>query len=768
MNAGVARFVLGLFVGVVCGGALGYWLFADSSSAARPRLQPESSRAVRAAEAPGGGELAAPVVSASEREAAPTDVTHRVDETAVREFAATHRAPAAAAPTGDGAITGRTVDADGAPVPGVLVVFDRIVFRGSRYDERGAAGPARDDLQEVLRDAAEEFARKQSSRARAVTGADGTFRIEGLPAGNWTANAYLEGHDAEVRDRRWGRVETGDEVEFVVRPLIDVPVDVRMPDGSRPAEADVAAAGEDSAQVRWTPDAAFIRLVPGTYRFTAGVGGDRLTPAPFTSEEVEVVLELGVTPETVVLPLSGTLGIRGEVHGSGDGLSPGIATVLMKRVDADATPEAVRFVQTDNRKAVHVGRGYEFLDIEAGRYAVGVSQNFSNEAEGVRIVDVVDRIVELDLALDPVDLSRSVRVHVFAPDGSRPDRASPTVEADGLERAFSFQLESRRFDDGSYAVDMSEEMEKAYFEEPGDAEFRLIVRHREYGRVEAALTPGQLEATVRFREPASVLVDVAGAAASGKLERLSVRLRPASAGDGSRSRFSETRAAVSPEGRATFEHLQPGAYVVELSVGEPGRFSANTLDEQDVTVESGTVTVDLAMPPLHTLEVAWPDGKPGSRMRLSATDDLGDLWNTRSTTLGDDGVARFEELPPGTYRLTATVAGETREMSIDVPATGVRFEPMVFDALRVSIDDAGGDLARAGLRDGDLVIGRDGAEFTGDAPRDLLSEVTTSNTAEVRLLVLRGSQRLEVTLRGADFGLRDDLGGRFDTAMRAR
>lgn len=768
MNAGIARFVLGLFVGVVCGGALGFLAAGDPRPNDRAGLSPEDSRSVRAADTSHDDDLVAPVVNASTREAAPTDGALRVDESLVREVAATHRAPAIAASTGDGALTGRAVDTDGAPVAGVLIVFDRIVFRGSTYDERGAAGPARDDLEEALRDAAESFARKQASRVRAVTGADGTFRVEGLPAANWTANAYLAGHDVDVAGAQRGRVETGDEVEVVVRPLIDVPIDVRMPDGSQPAEADIAALGEDSAQVRWTPDAAFLRVVPGKYRITAGAGGDRITAAPWSSEEVVAEFVLGTAPETIVLQLSGTLGIRGDVEDAGDGLSRSIVTVLVKPVGADATPDTVRFVQTDNRQMVHAGRGYQFLDLDPGRYAVGVSRKLNNEAEGVQIVDVVDRIVELDLALDPVDLSRSLRVHVYGPDGSPLDRATPTIESDGLERAFHFQIDSQRFDDGSYAVEMSEEMEKAYFEEPGDAEFRLIVRHRDYGRIEAALVPGQVEATVRFREPGSIVVDVAGAAASGNLERLSVRLRPASAGDGSMSRLSETRAAVSSEGRATFEHLQPGTYIVELSVGEPGRFSANTLDEQEVTVESGVVTVDLALPPLHTLEVAWPDGKPGSRMRLSATDDLGDPWNTRSTTLGDDGVARFEEVPPGTYRLTATVAGETREMSIDVPATGVRFEPMVFDALRVSIDDAGGDLARAGLRDGDLVIGRDGAEFDGDAPRNLLNEVTTSKSAEVRLLVLRGSQRLEVVLRGADFGLRDGLGGRFDTAVRSR
>ena len=85
----------------------------------------------------------------------------------------------------------------------------------------------------------------------------------------------------------------------------------------------------------------------------------------------------------------------------------------------------------------------------------------------------------------------------------------------------------------------------------------------------------------------------------------------------------------------------------------------------------------------------------------------------------------------GASAMRLTVAGDSE----------VRFEEALLDALRVSIRDSSGALARAGLRDGDLIVMIDGKEIESHARASvLLAAAPGAGTTPV--VVLRAGARL--------------------------
>ncbi|MFQ5845640.1 MAG: hypothetical protein ACE5JG_11700, partial [Planctomycetota bacterium] len=108
------------------------------------------------------------------------------------------------------------------------------------------------------------------------------------------------------------------------------------------------------------------------------------------------------------------------------------------------------------------------------------------------------------------------------------------------------------------------------------------------------------------------------------------------------------------------------------------------------------------------------------------------------------------------------------EMKVDVPAGGVViFAPKQQNALRVTITDRDGLLARSGLVDGDLVIGADGKEW--ETVADIHAALAGARVrGEMRCLVLRGGRQLEITLdvkKLSETGDQDH-GGRLDPTSR--
>lgn len=86
------------------------------------------------------------------------------------------------------------------------------------------------------------------------------------------------------------------------------------------------------------------------------------------------------------------------------------------------------------------------------------------------------------------------------------------------------------------------------------------------------------------------------------------------------------------------------------------------------------------------------------------------------------------------------------------------------NALRVIVTDANGVLARAGFRDGDVIIGVGGVLFENEQhAMSLLMRLETEGSIECD--VQRGAERLTVRL-GADAMDPEHAGGRVEPCMR--
>ncbi len=100
-----------------------------------------------------------------------------------------------------------------------------------------------------------------------------------------------------------------------------------------------------------------------------------------------------------------------------------------------------------------------------------------------------------------------------------------------------------------------------------------------------------------------------------------------------------------------------------------------------------------------------------------------------SRAVDSDGVASFDSVNAGRYR-----------------------------AVVDCVDDPDGALARAGFEDGDLIIGYDGVEADPRVPGSAFVE--PKGPARSKVIVVRGTQRLEFELPRDDLHAQRDLGGR--------
>jgi len=133
----------------------------------------------------------------------------------------------------------------------------------------------------------------------------------------------------------------------------------------------------------------------------------------------------------------------------------------------------------------------------------------------------------------------------------------------------------------------------------------------------------------------------------------------------------------------------------------------------------------------------------------------------------DKGRAVFEDLPAGDYTVQHWGGGEDDgAMRVQVPTSGVvRFTPMAPNALYVNIEDSKGALARAGFQAGDYVVAVGGKEYTTAA--DLKAAMSAGlSQKELKLTVLRGSDRVDVTVEGKLFANPFEMGGNFQPISR--
>jgi hypothetical protein len=607
-------------------------------------------------------------------------------------------------------------------------------------------GPPPDrDLNERVADFIEGIERSRAMRREATSSAAGEFTIDGLLEEPYAVQAYLAGFtiNAEQQEAQH-RARPGDWIDFTASPVVVVPVDVRMPDGSTAARAQLRIRRQNSSTGQlWTADTPELRTAPGSYAIRA-TAGDR---DELRSEEKNVVLAEGVTPAPLSFRLEARTSIRGRVKVP-RGYATDSLTIFAVRWSGTAAPsESVLLGGQNMWASTWNGYRFEFHDLSAGKWTVGAG-NWESVFATATVEVTAGAIANVEIEIGDAGADGLV-VRLVGPGGTAVTGADLHVFAavDPWEATKVPTVRPRK--DGAWVVVPRKDS-------PSGREWMLSIHSESYGDKLVAL-PASLagEFRVDFAEPASLDVTVTGYAGSGLEGRLRVDARPMSAGKDVQARYHYgSDDSIGPEGRRTIKPLQPGRYRVQLSFRRE-RWQAAPLERVEVDVAPGANAVSIPAPVVHTLVVIL-EGSPESThvglARVGATQS--DEWH-HSSRSGADGTATFEGLTAGSYRITlyGPKSGRNQSMKVTVPTGGpVRFKEDAETALLVKVLDAEGYLASAGLQQGDVITGVDGASFDGQrSALQVLSGLMMARK-EIKLSVRREGKAFEATVDAEEFG----------------
>lgn len=663
-------------------------------------------------------------------------------------------------PKGNGKITGVVKRPDGSAVPDV-----RIRAQGQK---RYAYGSKRDTdepgIEEEARRLIDRRKYEELTRVEALTDSAGCFELEGISDIDYFVTGTKRGYLIYGR----GSVRPGAHVELRAEVQIELVAEVYGPDGARRNTASIrqarkvtAGEGHDNSGYKMTGPDFYLYLGPGTWQLVAQ---DPDTPE-LQSDPVTVELTEGVEPERVALHLierntiKGTLTFEGKY--SGEYVQVTCQPAPESPQTPGATPPPGRPDRRRDGRSFFFGRNdertYSFTNLSAGRYELQALVDSKVVASA--IVQMTQGVIVQDLVVPAPNRADFVRVTAYGPEGDllKDLRFGVAYRQNGSS---SSRGGSRAIlqEDGSYWVahhpadDSKDKAAGRYF---------VTVTSDKYGskEVEYAKT-GNAEVTVRFSVPATLkvtILDFAGCAFKGSLR---VDL---SADSDSRPEFfrnDEERQANGTDGIWNFEALEPGKTKVRLllSFGE-SPWDWRVIASQEVTLASGANAASIAIPVLHTLKVRTGEAKAEVQISLRP-DDPNARWNPRQKT-NAAGEVLFEGLPAGSY----LVQRGSERMPVKVPdSLDVLFSPVVFNAMKVTINNENGYGAQVGFMNDDLIISVNGTEFKNERQMKASMEAL-ADEATIKLGVLRNGSTLVIEVEPARFFKREG-GADFRPATR--
>jgi hypothetical protein len=775
-------FVVGIVLGVL-GGVFAGTFFGGESEALRS-LDP-FTRSAKAKERepvaePPASESSSPrPVEIARTEGETTDSTAPVD-VVDRVAAAASAAPPPATRRGTRSLRGKVLGRDGQPLADVVVRATRQSDsdRTPGRSRSGDSAPPLDSLDEVVKTAVRNFYDRQSDVREARTASDGTYSFADLREGRFSVQAWRVGFDlATVGD---SIVRPDATVDFTAVPVVGVDLVVLMPDGSRADKALIQAkrAGEKNARRNdgWASDQTRLSFPIGDWELKATLGDPDLGPSwpdYIASDPQPIALAEGASPPAVTLRLKGSPGIRGEVRQLG-GVGRKQQLVKLEVLATGATPDLKELAQ--NRAAQNVwardGR-YTFKDLVPGRYVVGVSRSWNEKIAASAVVEVRDSMVVQDLEIAALDPAHCVVARVLDPDGRLVDEASFTLMVQSSDgNSWSNNAEAERKADGTFLVPLENGQDEGtdlVTSWPAGGSVKLSVHCERFGDKSVDLAPSTRTVEIRFGSPSTLLATIQGYAGSGYEGRLSLTLVRAEQREQQRW-YGFDREQLGADGTKKFGPIEAGRYRLRLMSQANGRnpWGQSQLADVEVILAPGENRASIAIPALYTLTIETSGG--GGQLQLHPArdgdgDEYGGGW--RMAQVDDKGRAVFEDLPAGDYTVQHWGGGEDDgAMRVQVPTSGVvRFTPMAPNALYVNIEDSKGALARAGFQAGDYVVAVGGKEYTTAA--DLKAAMSAGlSQKELKLTVLRGSDRVDVTVEGKLFANPFEMGGNFQPISR--
>ncbi len=563
--------------------------------------------------------------------------------------------PAVPVPKGTGVIKGRIQREDGQPLAGAEVTLQPEAPRGSFRNWV----PGRDeepDLETLVADAVARTRWSRESRKRAVTDVVGEFLFDGLADANHGVSARLKGW--EIRPREWNlaaRARPGAVIEMFAAPVVEVTVEVVLPDGTAPPQAMVQfAQGSGSTGTSWTTENPTARIKPGTYRVFATTGD--WGQEQLKSDEQAVVLAADAPPPALRLVLRGRPGIRGKVSFEGMALE-GNLMVRCARIPGDAKADPATLqgstAQTTWAQSAN-GFSYSFQDLAAGRYLLGVSLSHQGKAVAWEEVAVAGEPAAKDLRVGTLDPEEFLVVRALGPDGAPlPGLQFRTGFRSGGSSSSGGGMALRR-NDGAWLVPHQERGGPA--KEGEEATWWVEAVSPAHGTKRAEYAKGQTqEIVLRFEDPGTVDLAATGYRGSALEGTLQVSLQMVEGGSTRSRSFGGPPQRLDAEGRTTVLGVQPGEYEVLVYSGDN---MMRALARIPVSVRAGRNAISFPVPTVYSVSVSGAEGNASLRKK----DD--NYWND-SRRPDAEGRVVFDGLPEGDY----TVQSGAKRQEFHLPGT---------------------------------------------------------------------------------------------------
>lgn len=671
----------------------------------------------------------------------------RVDHNSSVEAAMTGvRRSSVSAVTGTGVIRGVVVDDRGAPISGVTVH----AFRGYADSLYGEAADAIDlgnrapsSLRETLRRSADEWTQREGGHFTARSSSDGTFEIGDLPATSFSLSANLDGFVFRGDDL-W-QVFPGQSVELTGFAILHVEVEVRLPDGSAPAQAALYVSDEgDENTIRWTPDSTRIPIT--TREATITAYADIEVDLPFASlstaryrSDMETVSD-HPAGEHIVLELEEHCGVYGWIHVPEGSMCARFAKIA--KVPEGTTPSADWLKDYEEAEWEWIDTNYFlFSDREPGLYAVGIG-HMGGELIAFTTVELTGGIERIELRQPADDDSDYLRLIALEPDGLPARTLSVSAVSSGPDGPDWREPETLRKPDGSHWVRYDDLAAFDLSSWPNGATIKLTLQSPRFGSKSVDLLPGQKEIQVQFEAPHALTVLVRGDGTDGAAVGLS---RQADDEPTPMLRYwrgsSDDQFESVEDGQVRFARLAPGTWELTLY-----NDSSIQLAKQTVQMGSTDMQIELTAPPTYELVIHIPGAVESSGVQIARLDASGqpDGGTEAYAQVESDDRARFKGLPAGSYRLMSWDGSGS--ITVTVPSGEVLFQIEPLDCLMIAISDAEGRLAKAGFRAGDRITAVDGTELTPETIWNVGWEGLSKDRAEAT--VRRGDQTLTIPVEG--------------------
>jgi len=710
----------------------------------------------------GSSALVAPTDSQARPGTARAESLQPVPDSVLNRGISRTAAPAVNVAEGDGRIDGVVLDRNGAPIPGVTVflVPPKAGVNSTRKASESLGSSQRTrPLDEVLEQAAKDWARSEGLARRTETNSKGEFLIEGLPAREFTIRAEAEGWRFQVDGP--SLVRPGRSVKLEGKPLMSFTLELVASTGASIRKAVINLDGGSKGWLEWSAENPVVRSTSARVNVSAVaelyddlctnyrvVGGLRSQSVPLhIAEDGSTTLTLELEPDCV---------LTGRMDGSRHGFTNVFAVQLRDGERFDPTVELKGQRETNGRSGVYV-----LYNLLPGRYAVGITAN-DDEVMDHQIIDIVDGLNRLDLVRRELDPSRCVAVRAFAPNGARLEDVNYGFEwtRDGENRGAE-GVRTFRDVGGVDMVDLDNFYSFDIDSWPDGTTMYLYASCTGFGKKVVPYRLGQRDAEIRFEAPCELEVAIRGDIAGGGYaisvyEADDESEYPSQLGS---ARQDRGNLRISRAGVARFRGLAPGRVTVKLERTMRWWGSGIPMGEQTLTLTGDEHRVEFQAPKLSDLTVVIAPAEEDRSVSLMVSDPKADngersvMWSETNA----EGRCVFRSIPPGAY--TALDSKTGARLEVTVPSPEIRWDLTGVSAqVLVTISRLDGRLADWGFKGGDVILSMDGEPLkeSGDILKHLHSNGAT-------LKVKRGEEELsiEVPIYPRSVRKEQPLGGGF-------